>query len=90
MNTFTRKGYGRIYVDKPENIKNVKQIIKEMDEFEYEYLPDSLIAPFSDYPNLCYTYKFDSIDLNLLTANCWKKGIYIFCLENGNSEYLKP
>lgn len=88
MRTFTRKGYGRIYVDKSENIEALKQIIKEMDEFEFHYMPKDFIAPFSEYPNIIYTHKFDALDINKLTAKCWKAGIYLFCLDNWQSEYI--
>ena len=87
--TFTRKGYGRIYVDKTENIDAVKNKIKELDEFEYEYLPSDLIAPFSEYPKIVYTYKFDSLDINKLTAILWKEGIHIFCLDNGHDDCIE-
>lgn len=86
---FTRKGYGRIYVVNKEDIPKVDSIIKQMDEFEHEYLPDEFIAPFSEYPNLCYTCKFDSLDTNALTAICLKQGISIFCCDNGCNEYMK-
>ena len=86
---FTRKGYGRIYVMDASQIELVKGIIKKMDEFEYGYLPDKLIAPFSEYPRLEYTHKFDSLSLNDLTAICLSKGIVIFCLDNGRGEYIE-
>lgn len=37
-NEFPRKGYGRIFVEKEEDIEKVKDIIRKMDEFEFEYL----------------------------------------------------
>ena len=86
--TFTRKGYGRIYVRKQNEISIVKEEIKKIDEFEFEYLPDYFITTFSNYPYLKYTHKFDDIDINKLTAKCWKKGVFIFCLDNGNDEFI--
>ena len=87
--TFTRKGYGRIYVSGGmENITAVEDEIKEMDEFEFEYLPEDYVALFDEYPNLKYAHKFDDLDINELTARCWKKGIHIFCLDNGHDEYV--
>ena len=74
MKTLTRKGYGRIYVDDPDHIYRVKEIIKELDAFEREYLPKDLIAPWSEYPHLSYTHKFDGLCMNLLTAHCWREG----------------
>ena len=43
MTSFKYKGYGRIYTN-PENIQDVKNIIKEVDEFEWEYYPESLVG----------------------------------------------
>lgn len=86
---FTTKGYGRIYVDKEENIEKVKNIIKLIDEYEYDgYFPKDLVALFSEYPKVVYTHKFDAIDLNELTARCWENGIYVFCLDNGHYECI--
>lgn len=86
MRTFTRKGYGRIYVDGPKLIE-VQSIIENMDEYEYSYLPEGFIAPFSQYPALVYTGKFDALDIDALTAICFSKGIHVFCLDNGHEEY---
>jgi predicted RNA-binding protein with EMAP domain len=86
MSTLTRKGYGRIYVDKAEDVEKVSAIIKELDAFEYSYLPPDLIAPFSEYPKLAYTHKFDGLCMNQLTAACWKQGIHIWVCNNGQCE----
>jgi hypothetical protein len=85
----TTKGFARIYVAKPEDIPKVASIIEELDAFEYEYLPPDLIAPFSNYPALSYTHKFDGLCMGLLTATCWKRGIYIWVIDNGHSEFLR-
>lgn len=95
-NTFARKSYGRIFVEKEEDIARVKAIIRKMDEFEYDYLPEKLITVFS--PNIKtfpvdnpkdhfwldfeYTHKFDSLDLNELQFRCWAAGIKMFCVMN--------
>ncbi len=89
MNTLTRKGYARIYVAKPEDASKVEGIIKELDEFEHGYLPAAMVAPFSEYPKLCYTHKFDGLDMNRLTAICWKRGIQIWVCDNGHDEYME-
>ncbi len=89
MSALTRKGFARIYVEKPEDVEAVKKIIKKLDEFEFDYLPESLIAPFSEYPELSYTGKFDALDMNRLTAECWKIGIKIWVLDNGNNETVR-
>lgn len=81
MNTLSKKSYGAIYVDKAENIDKVKEVIKEMDEFEYDYLPDGLIKPFSDYPKVAYTHKFYDIDIDALTAKCWDRGIFVWVFD---------
>jgi DNA polymerase elongation subunit (family B) len=78
MKTFPRKGLGRIYVTKEEDIEKVNEIIKEMDEFEWEYLPDRFIAVFDEHLPAIYTHKFDSIDIDKLTARCWGRGIPIW------------
>lgn len=88
MKTFTRKGYGRIYVEDAELIDSVKEIIKGLDEFEFEYLPHEFITSFTNYPALVYTHKFDGLDINLLTATCWKKGIKIWACDNGHEEFM--
>ena len=86
--TFERKGYGRIFVQKEEDIQKVKDIIKEMDEFEYEYLPENLIAVFSpENMDSVYTHKFDDLDTNELTRKCWECGIYMFCWFGEMTEY---
>ena len=88
MSTLTRKGYARIYTETADDVDKVKNIINKLDAFEYEYLPQQLIAPFSTYPNLTYTHKFDGIDMNKLSAECWKQGIKILVIDNGYNEFL--
>jgi hypothetical protein len=77
---FNRKGTGRIYTDKEENIEKIENIIKEMDEFEFEYLPKDLIAVFDGKVKCVYNYKFDELDLSELCQRCWNSGIYVFCI----------
>jgi hypothetical protein len=72
------KGWGRIYVEKKEDVAKVKRIIKSMDEFEYEYLPEDLIAVFEGKLQVAYTHKFTDIDINKLMFECWKQGIKCF------------
>lgn len=81
MNTLSHKSYGAIYVKNEEDIEKVKDIIKEMSEFEYEYLPEGIIKPFSEYPSVCYTHKFSDLDTDDLTAICWSKGIMIWVFD---------
>lgn len=98
-NTFPRKGYGRIFVEKEEDIQKVRDIIHRMDDFEYEYLPDDLIAvftkdvrTFSDgtkhlWLDMAYTHKFDSLNLNELLVRCWADGVKVFIVEGGSLDY---
>lgn len=88
MRTFTLKGYGRIYVQEEEDIKKVKDEIREMDLYEFGYLPEELITIIDEYPTMKYTHKFDALDLDKLTYNLIKKGIFIFCVDSGNDEFL--
>ena len=81
MNTFTRKSYGVIYVYDKDRIPEVIEIIKGMDYYEWEYMPDGFIKPFSDYPEVKYTHKFDSLNIDALTAICWSKGIHIWAFD---------
>lgn len=78
--TMPRKGYGRIYVLHEPEITIVKEVIKNMDSFEYEYLPDDLIAVYTkdETPYTVYTHKFDDLDLNELMIRCWNLGVKVF------------
>jgi len=87
MNTLTHKGYGRIYCESADDIPKVEAIIKEMDEFEFGYLPPTLVAEFTEYPNVVYTHKFSDMDMDALTATCWKRGIKIWVFDAGHQEY---
>lgn len=88
MRYFTRKGYGRIYVKNPSDIPMIHEIIKDIDEFEYDYLPEGFIAPLKEYPRLVPTQKFDGIDLDHLTIYCAINDIQIICLDNGHQETI--
>ncbi len=87
MNKLTHKGYGRIYVEKTADIDRVKEIIREMDQYEYDYLPVDLIAHHSAYPEVVYTHKFDDLDTDKLTARCWAAGIHIWVFDAKRCEY---
>lgn len=81
MNTFSRKDYGKILVREEKDIQKVKDIIKEMDPFEYEYLPENFIAVFEkNNVETTYTHKFDSLDLNELQLRCWEADIPIMII----------
>lgn len=88
MSPLTRKGYARIYCLKAEDVPVVREIIWELDPFEFEYMPRDLVAPFSEYPSLCYTHKFDALCMSRLTAICWSRGIIIWACDNHHQEYM--
>jgi hypothetical protein len=87
MRTFTRKGFGRIYVADSKDIDAVKTIITSMDDFEATYLPIDMIVHISNYPAVVYTGKFDELNLDDLTILCFKKGIHIMAFDAGRNEY---
>lgn len=79
--TMPRKDYGRILVQKEEDIQKVKDIIKEMDEGEYAYLPNNFIGVFEkDNVETVYTHKFDELDLIELQLRCWEQNIPIMLI----------
>lgn len=74
--TFDYKGYGRIFVEKEEDIQRVKDKIKEIDDFEYGYLPNDLICIWQgNLEDLTYTYKFDELDIDYLCERLQEEGI---------------
>jgi len=77
------KGYGKIFIlnaisalDVDDMKKKVDEIVKETDEFEYDYLPDGFICNIIESKALVYTGKFD-IDCQKLVEKCLEKGILI-------------
>jgi hypothetical protein len=76
---FIAKGYGCIFVFKPEHIDKVRRIIRELDEFEYDYLPDGYIAVWDGEAKLCYTHKFE-LNIPELVVACGKRNIPIYCV----------
>ena len=91
MSMFTHKGYGRIFVEKESDIELVKSEIKNMSDFEYEYLPEKLITVFPDgekYLPMTYTHKFSDLNMDHLSIRLWKKGIRILWIDNGHGEYF--
>ena len=76
------KGLSRCFVFEKEHIGIVNDIIKELDNFEFEYMPDNWVT-FWNYdsknqvcPPMVYNGKFD-IDIIKLKIACAKKGIAI-------------
>lgn len=85
--TFTHKGYGRIYVENADDVEKVYAIVKELDEFEFGYMPPGLVAVLSEYPRVVYLHKFSDMDMDALTVVCWKRGLKIFCFDSGHNEF---
>lgn len=83
-----RKGFSRIYTDKQENIDKIKEIIRIMDEFEYDYLPDDLISVFDGKIEYVYNGKFFEIDMKELVARCESRGIFVFYVIDDKFEHV--
>ena len=76
---FSRKGYGRIFVEHEEDVDKIKEIIKEIDDYEYNYLPDGLITVFSsDSYESAYVHKFCDMDMGKVLKAAWEKVIHCF------------
>jgi hypothetical protein len=81
--TLTYKGYGRIYVLNQDDVRKVRKILNDRDNWEYEnYYPPSLITTLDKYPQTVYVGKFDLWPG--LEEECKKAGIPIFILDLGN------
>lgn len=87
--TFDRKGYGRIFVEKEEDIDAIKNIINEIDPYECNhYLPDNLITVFSnDNFDSVYTHKFCDMNMIKVLHKAWAQGIKCFCVFGKISGY---
>ena len=72
---FKRKGSGRIFTDSEENIAKIREMIREIDEYEYDYLPDDLVAIHPGYDQAVYNGKFYNFDLDKLAERCLHEGI---------------
>ena len=87
---FSRKGYGRIFVEKEEDVQKVEDIMREIDEEEFEYYPtgkymggnnERLVTAFSEENfKSIYVGKFDDMDIGEVLKRAWKKGIHCFVL----------
>lgn len=85
MTSFTYKGYGRIYTN-PENHQDVVEIIKELDEFEWSYYPQGLVASWNEYPRVEYVGKFE-LDKEKFKQICKDRNIPIFIFDAGMNDY---
>lgn len=90
MRKFYSKGYGIILVSKEEEIGIVKAEIKEMDAFEYDYLPDNLIRVMPPTGSILLEYngKFDDLDIDILAIRLWRKGIHILAISSSGDDSI--
>ena len=86
MGTLTHKGYGRIYCETVDDIAKVHDVIKELDEYEFGYMPKGIVTTFNEYPNVVYTGKFSDMGMDTLTAVCWSKGIKFWVFDAGRND----
>ena len=71
------KGKSRCFVFHEEHIEKVEQIIKELDDFEYCYMPKNWVSlPDKYWDNLVYNGKFD-INIPILVEACANEKIGI-------------
>ena len=94
---FSRKGYGRIFVEKESDVQKVEDIIKELDEFEFEYYPTGnymggnnkrLVTVFSEenYKSI-YVGKFDDMDMSKVLKKAWEQGVHCFVVFGKCNEF---
>lgn len=76
--TLLYKGYSRCFVFKDDDVPKVIDIIQQIDQFEYEYMPDDWVTIWSPecLTELVYNGKFD-LDTKKLADECRKQGIEI-------------
>ena len=87
MHTFTRDGFGRIYLASMADADKVRAIIKErFFDKAYLRLPKEAFAPISDFPQVVSMRGFTAFDLDLLSVTCFARGIFIFCFDAGRQE----
>lgn len=99
-NPFSCKTHARIFTTSPENIEKIKFIMKEMDDFEYDYFPKNLIT--CDKPliakigdrncykiPLVYVGKFDEMDMNELSIRCMMEDIPIYIWYGNSMEEIE-
>ena len=87
MRKFERYSEARVYVMDSSLVSIVKDVIKEMSEFEYEYLPDDLITHICEFPLTVNVGKFDDLDLDELCIRCFKRNAPIMIYEPPKNNY---
>ena len=87
------RGYGRVFVEKEEDIEKVKAIMREIDQEEFDYYyPDrregELVTVFDPkkYETI-YTHKFDEMDMAEVMRKAWEQGIKCFVVKGRISGY---
>lgn len=78
---FTYKGYGRIYVKTQEDIQRVENLLKELDEYEFDYYPENLVTTLDRYPNVIYVGRYEPY-FNI-QEECNSVGIEVFVFDAG-------
>ena len=96
--TFSRKGYGRIFVEKEEDVTKVEAIMEEIDEYEFKgYYPtgnyaggknERLVTVFSkeNYKSI-YVGKFDEMDISKVLKTAWDRGVHCFAVFGKCNEF---
>lgn len=72
MNDLPYKGRAIIVTDSEYNVQRIKDIIKGMSEFEWNYFPDDLVC--TNFLDFAYVGKF-SLDVKEFEIICADKGI---------------
>ncbi len=88
--SFCRKTWGRIFIQKEEHHILVHNILREIDEYEYDqYKPDELVAVYrpGEENKLVYLHKFEMDKIAIMRA-CLAKGIWVWCVD-GFKEFDK-
>lgn len=86
---FAKKTSGRIFVRHEADVQRVIDIIKELDEFEFEYLPDGFVTVMPEDVNkakLTYGHKFE-LRMDLLKLECWRQGIEVMLVTGWRDPY---
>lgn len=83
---FTTKGYGRIYVARPEHVGFVRDAVRATDEYELPYMPDDFVAVFEGKVELVYGHKFEA-DIHTLTLYCLKHGVWVWCITQRSERF---
>lgn len=88
-NPFPKKQYGRIFVMHKDHIDKVNDIMKKIDDYEYDYCPDNLVTLYDSKIPLIYLHKFEMCK-DKITYECLKKGIFVWCVSFHLESYIWP